>query len=124
MKTAVLLATSLYLLSQPYGSCEGKRTCKNNPKILGSCYAVHGRLSSGADTVELRLWPVGTRRMLGVSDGPNIDDANHPIFPTNMSFPNAGEPLYGDFEVCPFSPQRKGEMQFVCIESAKHLVSK
>jgi hypothetical protein len=30
--------------------------------------------------------------------------------------------LYGDFTVCPFSPDRRGEMRMVCIEEAHHLV--
>jgi len=29
--------------------------------------------------------------------------------------------IFGDFLVCPFTPSRPGEMQFVCIESGKNL---
>lgn len=28
---------------------------------------------------------------------------------------------FGDFRVCPFTKKKPGEMQFVCIESAKNL---
>ena len=98
--------------------------CKGNPKVVGACYAVHGRLSPGADTVTVRLWPVGTKRMLGVSRGPNIDDASFPIWPQSLRFAHGDEDIYGDFEVCPFTPQRKGAIQFVCIESASHVVVK
>jgi hypothetical protein len=124
MKAAVLLVASFLALLQPNGYSEGKPKCKGNPKVVGACYSVHGRLIPGADTIELRLWPVGTHRMLGVSDGPAINNAENPIYPKNIAFPNADETIYGDFEVCPFTSQRKGAMQFVCIESAAHLVVK
>lgn len=98
--------------------------CKGNPKVVGACYTVHGRLSPGADTVTVRLWPVGTKRMLGVTGGPTLDDASFPIWPQSLGFAHGDEDIYGDFEVCPFTPQRKGAMQFVCIESASHVVVK
>jgi hypothetical protein len=98
--------------------------CKGNPKVIGACYSVHGRLSRGADTVILRLWPVGTKRILGITGGPTLADADAAIWPQNLKFPFGDEDIYGDFEVCPFTPERKGVMQFVCIESASHLVVK
>ena len=30
--------------------------------------------------------------------------------------------VYGDFEVCPFTKEKAGEMQLVCIETADNLV--
>jgi hypothetical protein len=98
--------------------------CKGNPKVIGACYSVHGRLTSGADTIRLWLWPVGTKRMLGVTAGPIPDDADDPISPRNLKLNPGDNAIYGDFEVCPFTPERKGEMQMVCIESATHLVAK
>jgi hypothetical protein len=98
--------------------------CKGNPKVVDACYSVHGRLTRGADTVILRLWPVGTKRILGVTAGPELDDANDPIWPQNLKFEHGDEDIYGDFEVCPFTPERKGEMQLVCVESASHVVVK
>lgn len=98
--------------------------CKGNPKVIGACYVVHGRLSRGADTVRLWLWPVGTKRMLGVTGGPTLDDADAPIWPQSIQFTSGNEEVYADFEVCPFTPERKGAMQFVCIESASHIVIK
>ena len=59
--------------------------------------------------------------MLGVTGGPILDDAIAPIYPQNLRF-DSDEPIFGDFEVCPFTPERKGAMQLVCIESAKRLV--
>jgi hypothetical protein len=98
--------------------------CKGNAKVVGACYPVHGRLSMGADSVRLRLWPVGTKRMLGVTAGPRIDDADDPIRPRSLKFSSLDDDIYGDFEVCPFTPERKGAMQLVCIESVSHVVVK
>jgi len=61
--------------------------------------------------------------MLGVTAGPTLDDAD-PISPRNLSFEHGDEDIYGEFEVCPFTPERKGVMRFVCIESASKLVVK
>ncbi len=71
--------------------------------------------------MRLWLWPVGTKRMLGVTSGPRLDDADDPIRPPNLKFDHSYKPIYGDFEVCPLTPERKGEMQSVCIESASKL---
>jgi hypothetical protein len=98
------------------------RQCKNNPKVIGACYVVHGRTTSGDGTPELRIWPVGTKRMLGVTAGPIADDADDPIAPEEMmKFSKNVEAIFGDFEVCPFTPERKGHMQLVCVQSATKL---
>ena len=101
------------------------RDCKGNPKVVGACYVVHGRATYGDGTPALRIWPVGTKRMLGVTAGPVADDADDPIAPSNMlKSPNDIEAIFGDFEVCPFTPERKGHMQMVCVQSATKLVIK
>lgn len=100
------------------------RQCKGNPKVVDACYLVHGRATFGAGTPALRIWPIGTRRMLGVTAGPIADDADDPIVPRNMLVDPNVQGVFGDFEVCPFTPERKGHMQMVCVESAKKLVVK
>jgi hypothetical protein len=99
--------------------------CKENPKLVAACYSIHGRLEFGADTVRYYLWPVGTKRMLGITAGPRLDDADDPILPSDLkrSFGDV-EAIYGEFEVCPFTLKREGAMQLVCVESAKKLVLK
>jgi hypothetical protein len=32
-----------------------------------------------------------------------------------------GRRIFADFEICPFAPDRPGEMQFGCIESARNI---
>jgi hypothetical protein len=63
--------------------------------------------------------------MLGVTAGPIADDADDPIAPEEMMrFTRDVEAIFGDFEVCPFTPERKGHMQLVCVQSAKKLFIK
>jgi hypothetical protein len=117
-----LLFTGILLFAIPaFGQ---SRNCKSNPKLVGSCYIVHGRATFGAGTPALRIWLIGTHRMLGVTAGPVADDADNPIAPRNMLVDPNVQGVFGNFEVCPFTPERKGEMQMVCVESAKNLVIK
>jgi len=64
----------------------------------------------------MRIWRVGTKRILGVRDD---------IMPEALtSKMNWDVEAYGDFELCPFTQQRPEEMQMVCIEAAEHVVVK
>jgi hypothetical protein len=119
-----------------------KIPCKT-PENASTCYWTHGRLAVYNGNPAWRIWKIGTKRILGVYSGPNSWvrdplDNEHPEFPSNLDkmyeadykrrvtkkefdaeFP---ESAFGDFEVCLLEPERKGEMQAVCVESAKHIV--
>ena len=41
--------------------------CKQDPRIIQQCFAVHGRLSVHAN-MRAYLWPIGTNRLLGVAN--------------------------------------------------------
>jgi hypothetical protein len=98
--------------------------CKGNQKVVAACFVVHGRANIWMGTPALRIWPVKSHRLLGVTDGPFADDTTDPIYPEKMKKIITGydELIYGDFEVCPFTADKPGEMRMVCIESASHLV--
>jgi len=119
-----------------------KIPCKA-PENASSCYWTRGRLAVYNGNPTWRIWKIGTKRILGVFSGPNSwvrdpEDNEHPEFPGNLDkiyeadykrrvarkewdaeFP---ETAFGDFQVCPLGPERKGEMQAVCIESAKNIL--
>jgi hypothetical protein len=68
--------------------------------------------------------------MLGIYSGPSVYhgqlsiDNEDPEFPANAEKiwdPRVYSPLYGDFEVCPLTPEHPGAMRPVCVESAKNL---
>ena len=71
-------------------------------------------------TPSLRIWRVGTDRILGVLP------PEHEIIPKNLRSALKGfyRWVYADLQVCPFTKEKPGEMQMVCVESAEHLVVK
>ncbi len=47
----------------------GFQACKSDPDIVGVCFTVHGRLSAWNGAPTMRIWRIGTKRILGVHDG-------------------------------------------------------
>ena len=112
--TAVLVASQ-----KPAG-----QSCRQRPDLVGKCFIVHGRLSVYNGTPSIRLWPIGTKRLLGVLDPKDASDAPGPsILPEEIRTKlDWDKNVFGDFLVCPLSRKQPGRMQTVCIESGKNLV--
>jgi hypothetical protein len=110
-------------------SSKRKIPCKT-PANAVSCYWIHGRLSAYNGTPEIRLWKIGTSRLMGIYSGPSVDrqslDNENPELPANIQerFVFFSNQVFADFEVCPLEPKRRGWMQAACIESAKNIVVK
>ncbi len=122
----------------------GKRKipCKT-PENVSQCYWTHGRLAVANGNPTYRIWKIGTHRMLGVFNGPSHfpphsdEDVELPEFPVELDRAYEADnrrlkretgimwavppPVFADFEICPLEPERKGEMQAVCIESARKI---
>lgn len=125
------------------GSATRKIACKT-PENASLCYWTHGRLSVWQGNPPFRIWRVGTHRILAVFSGPsrfpprNDRDSSFPEWPASLdkaydayngrlkrergSIGAIPPPAFADFEVCPLEPAKNGEMQAVCIESAKNIV--
>lgn len=118
-----------------------KIPCKT-PENASQCYWTHGRLSVYNGNPSLRIWKIGTPRILGVFNGPShfppstIGDDESPDLPVSLErayeadhrrWKKSGVRYYefpvifSDFEVCPLEPEKKDEMQAVCVESAKNM---
>jgi len=123
--TLVSLTCAMMLAQQPRAN-KAADHCKNNAYLVGQCFRLHGRAFFSNGTPSLRIWHVGTKRILGVSAHPEADDAEDPIAPANLLSALGGFDhfVFGDFEVCPFTPKRQGHMQMVCVERAENLVLK
>lgn len=112
------LALLVILTTTPIFAQQAK-SCKDSPRVIGQCFNIHGRarVVNGAGTV---IWHIGTDRLLEVED--------EDLVPANFSKAMYGHgdvygrDVFGDFEVCPFTKSKPGEMQMVCIESASRLV--
>jgi hypothetical protein len=74
----------------------------------------------GAPSV--RIWRVGTRRILGVSEQ-RFQLEGYCNLPTRIRERVAWDTdLFGDFVVCPFTPDEPGVMRLVCVESATNMI--
>jgi len=95
---------------------------------LGGCHHVRGKMFLANGTPGVRIWVVGTRRVLGVTQQDesleklpqNIRDAWH----DRNGARDGGVDLYGDFEVCPLAAQHAGRMQPVWVRSSRNLVAR
>jgi hypothetical protein len=116
---ALLLAASAAAVAE-----EPASPCKGAPTIVAACFTVHGRLGV-YNGIPIRIWVAGTQRMLGVKDATGGDVTVRPEIQTLLSRGKPGETVvFGDYEVCPLSKPHPGWMQFVCIESARHLIAR
>jgi len=128
--------------STPATASKRKIPCKT-PENASLCYWAHGRLSIYNGNPSDRIWKIGTSRILGVFNGPShfpphtIADDEDPELPVNLGMAYEADyrrwkqsegnrdyefpVVFADFEVCPLEPEKKGEMQAVCVESAKNI---
>lgn len=91
-----------------------------------SCPVVHGRLFVANGTPSIRIWKIGTRRILGVVS-PDDHDSEHPsVFAKEVWALIDGHQfhreVYGDFLVCPVTRSRPGWMQMVTLLRGFNLV--
>jgi hypothetical protein len=115
----LLLALLAVLIPMSLSAQQG-RLCKGSPKVVDQCFKIHGRVRvvNGAGTV---IWRIGTDRLLEVENEELIpDNLGHAMY--KKPGDTYGRDVFGDFEVCPFTKSKEGEMQMVCVESASHIV--
>ena len=120
--TKAALVSVLLLGASVTALAEEPLPCKGAPTVVDACFTVHGRLGV-YNGIPIRIWVVGTRRMLAVKDATGGGITVRPEIQTLLSLGEPGETVvYGDYEVCPLSKAHPGWMQFVCVEAAAHLV--
>ena len=109
-------------VSVPFSNLETtEKSCREHPQVIGKCFAVRGRLSVYNGAPAVRLWRIGTRRVLGVSEQ-RFNLPGYRNLPESLSQQLSGDTeIVGDFLVCPFTKPKPREMQLVCIESAKNV---
>lgn len=120
--TGVAVAILLFVTATGNGEDKlKKKSCKEHPMLSGDCFKVTGRMFLSNGTPSIRIWPVGTKRILGISEGRfYLDDyGNVPDeLVQQLSWKTA---IYADFTVCPFTNDKPGVMRLVCVESAKNV---
>lgn len=99
-----------------------QKSCREHPQLIGKCFRVRGRLSVYNGAPAVRLWRIGTRRILGISEQ-RFSLPEYRNLPEDLTKQLNGEnEIFGDFLVCPFTPAKPREMRLVCIESARNVV--
>ena len=89
--------------------------------LSGPCYKVRGRMSLANGTPSVRIWLVGTKRILGISEGRFYleEYANVPEeLVRQLKWDNV---IFADFTVCPFTDDKPGVMRLVCVEAAENV---
>lgn len=79
------------------------------------CFTIHGRLFVSNGTPSVRVWIVGTKRILGAQPVEQLP-------PNVRRYLQFGTNIYADFLVCPLEPDRAGWMRSVEIRSVKRMV--
>jgi hypothetical protein len=117
----LILCGSVAAMSPPVAV---EKSCHEHPQLIGKCFRVHGRLSTYNGNPAVRLWRLGTKRVLGVSDQ-RFSRPEYRNLPEDLTKQLNGEnEIFGDFLVCPFTRAKPRAMQLICVESAKNLVVK
>jgi hypothetical protein len=117
----LILGGSVSAMSPPL---QAQKSCREHPQLIGKCFNVRGRLSVYNGAPAVRLWRIGTRRVLGISEQ-RFSLPEYRNLPEDLTKQLNGEnELVADFLVCPFTRAKPREMQLVCIESAKDVVVK
>jgi len=88
--------------------------CRKDPRVTAACYIVHGRLSNWNGNPTRRIWIIGTKRILGLRDGTELPPA------LEKPLSDFDHEVYGDFEFCPFTPQKSGVMQVGCLAAVSN----
>lgn len=92
-----------------------------------ACFWVHGRLDAHNGAPAFRIWPLGTKRVLGVVD--TMHEADSPgVLPASVQAlvsPDAFQvDVFGEFHVCPLMRDRPGFMRPVRLKDARRLIAR
>lgn len=120
----LLLISSVNVFAQSPPAEPKEKSCREHPLLTGRCFTVRGRLSIYNGAPARRIWKVGTKRVLGISEQ-RFSVAGYRNIPEDIESKIGQDvELFGNFVVCPFTRSRPGEMQLVCIDDGKDLVVK
>ncbi len=86
--------------------------CTSTAAFTGPCTTIRGRVTLANGAFPVKIWPVGTRRLLGV-------DISRCELPKNIQrLVEEEKDVYGDLEIRPLTASEPGVMKMVCLASA------
>jgi len=114
----VLLVLVVGAAGRPAFAADG---CATRDDLAGPCFRMRGRAALYNGNPTVRIWRVGTRRLLGVSASRCVPPACEPLPADLRRALDWDHPVFADFTLCPLTPRRPGVMQMVCIAAAANL---
>jgi hypothetical protein len=118
MRTIVFGA--LFALGFPAGAiADDYLPCVDSKSIVGECLDIRGRVSLHNGNPSVRIWPVGSKRLLGVRDAEPL--LLPPELRKSLTWDHY---LFAHLKVCPLTKASEGRMQVVCIASARNAVTR
>jgi hypothetical protein len=110
-------------LADTLGDPVSSRPCHEDPHVVGTCFSVRGKMNYWNGSPSVRIWKVGTKRILGVSE--NRTTEGYSSIPRDLVEKLSWDTdLFADFVVCPFSAEQPGAMQFVCVDAVSNVTVK
>jgi hypothetical protein len=85
-------------------------SCQSDPDLAGACYRMRGRVSMSGDGAGMRVWQVGTPKVMELAEGMLPDELADQVTPAMR--------VYANMLVCPVHGSGGKAPPAVCIESA------
>jgi hypothetical protein len=126
MKTAGIMTCIIFqLLLIPLSISEEEiKSCKEHPMVTGECFLFWGRMQLYKENPRVRIWRIGTTRVLGVAEGKFKVDGYENVPADVVGRIDWNTVMLGDFTVCPFADDIPRKMRPVCVEKAENTVIK
>lgn len=92
--------------------------CAAQATLVEECREIHGRLQATNGSPGVRIWVIGTRRVLGVAGREGRE-----LLPSSLRVRvNSETVIYGDYRVCPVTREHPRAMQMVCVDAGRRLI--
>jgi len=124
IRVLIVVSTMTGLLLTQASSTSALKDCREHPELVGSCFDVNGRLSVYNGAPSFRIWRIGTKRMLGISEQRFAREGFRKVPDEVEQAIKPDVELFGIYTVCPFTRLKQGEMQLVCVDKVRNLVIK
>ncbi len=116
----MVIATMPGLAGRALSQTQKDKPCKDYPHLAGPCFTVHGRMRYYNGWPVIRIWKIGTNRVLGVAE---IEGYCH--LPRELEqLLDSNQEIFADFVVCPLTKPKPGVMQQVCVQAASKIMTK
>ncbi|MBN2320938.1 MAG: hypothetical protein JXR49_17800 [Acidobacteria bacterium] len=126
MKTVAVVTCIIFqlLLVSFCISQDETKSCRNHPMVTGECFLFWGRMQLYEESPRVRIWRVGTTRVLGVMDDEYQLEGYENVPSDLIGRIDWNTAMFGDFTVCPFADDIPHRMRPICVEKAENTVIK